>query len=84
MRPIEISTRDGKHFVATAYPVAHSPVVAERRQRGFAASKTDFSIEEATAVNNKAVDGPLCHGTADAITHAIVALAKALVSRAPT
>ena len=84
MRPIEISTRDGKHFVATAYLAAYGPVVAERWQRGGAAAgKTDFSAEEATAMNNKAVDDALCHGTADAITDAIAALAKALVPRAP-
>ena len=85
MRPIEISTRDGKHFVATAYLAAYGPVLAERWQRGVAAAadKTDFSAEEATAMNNKAVDDSLCHGTADAITNFIAALAKALVPRAP-
>jgi hypothetical protein len=63
MRAIEISTRDGKHFVATAYPAAYSPVVAERRPRGVAAAgKTDFSTEETSAINNKAVDDPLCRG----------------------
>jgi len=61
MRPFKILTRDGKHFVATAYFAAHGPVVAERWQRGVAAAgKTDFSAEEATAMNNKAVDDSLC------------------------
>jgi hypothetical protein len=86
MRPIEISTRDGKHFVATAYLAAYGPVLAERWQRGVAAAanKTDFSVEEATAMNNKAVDDSLCHGhrRRDHRCHCR-SLAKALVPRAP-
>jgi len=70
---VEITSRDGKTYTATAYPASWHPIIKQRREAAFAA-KPEWTIPEATEVENNARDQPLCQGSGPTIEDAVTVL----------
>lgn len=74
---VDITSLDGKRFVAIAYPTSYHPAINERRLASFA-GKTNLTIADAQAIENEVQSRPLATSAAETIESAITGLATKL------
>lgn len=74
---IELTTRDGKRYIASAYPLSWSPIVEATRNRLFTEATADgheLTMAAATALADKAVETPFARTEGATIYEALHAL----------
>jgi len=72
---VEIVTRDGRTFVAIAYPHCEHPLYKKRRQDAYNKLDRDrVSLKEATDIDNAAANHPVAIGKGASIVDALVHL----------